>query len=114
VSQVSSPPDYLLQLRIAADAVVIDNHVGDISVAFNCGLTIGAFTWGMLVDIVGRRWCFNLTCLIASIAGFLFAGMFLYPSTFIQLTMGYSPLELGRYLFLLRLYRIRSWWQYPN
>ncbi|KZV74294.1 MFS general substrate transporter [Peniophora sp. CONT] len=52
---------------------VPNNHIGDLSTAFNTGLTVGAFTWGMLVDIVGRRWCFNLTCLIASIFGFLFA-----------------------------------------
>ena len=52
---------------------VPNNHIGDLSTAFNTGLTVGAFTWGMLVDIVGRRWCFNITCLIASVFGFLFA-----------------------------------------
>ncbi|ORY35640.1 major facilitator superfamily domain-containing protein [Naematelia encephala] len=49
------------------------DHAGDLSTAFNTGLTLGAFTWGLLVDIVGRRWCFNITCLIASVFGFLVA-----------------------------------------
>lgn len=65
-------------------------ELGNISVAFNTGLTIGAFTWGLLVDILGvcasgflealmwmgmqRRWCFNVTCLFAAVFGFLFAG----------------------------------------
>jgi MFS family permease len=87
--------------------VVSDNHVGDISVAFNCGLMIGAFTWGMLVDIVGRRWCFNLTCLVASISGFLFA----CESVVLDLA-NVSAFKLGIGMFLLRLYRVWSRWQY--
>ncbi len=51
----------------------LDTHVGDISIAFNTGLTVGAFTWGLLVDILGRRWCFNITCLFAAVFGCLFA-----------------------------------------
>ncbi|KAE9967622.1 hypothetical protein BLS_006267 [Venturia inaequalis] len=42
---------------------------GNISVAFSSGLTAGAFVWGFLVDIIGRQWAFNLTCLISSIFG---------------------------------------------
>jgi len=38
-------------------------------VAFSSGLTAGAFVWGFLVDIVGRRWAFNLTCLFSSVFG---------------------------------------------
>lgn len=44
------------------------NQSGNISVAFSSGLTAGAFVWGVLVDIIGRKWAFNLTCLIS--AGF--------------------------------------------
>lgn len=33
----------------------------------------GAFFWGFLVDIIGRKWAFNLTCLITSIFGLLLA-----------------------------------------
>lgn len=54
-------------------AYEVDNEVGNLSTAFNVGLTTGAFTWGILVDVVGRKWCFNLTCLVASIFGFAFA-----------------------------------------
>ncbi|KAK4547243.1 hypothetical protein LTR36_000898 [Oleoguttula mirabilis] len=45
------------------------NKSGNISVAFSSGLTAGAFVWGVLVDIVGRRWAFNLTCLISAAFG---------------------------------------------
>jgi len=51
---------------------VSDRNIANLSVAFNTGLTVGAFTWGLLVDILGRRWCFNVTCLFASVFGFLF------------------------------------------
>jgi hypothetical protein len=27
----------------------------------------------LLCDIIGRRWCFNITCLIASVFGLIFA-----------------------------------------
>jgi hypothetical protein len=30
-----------------------ESDIGDLSTAFNTGLTIGAFTWGLLVDILG-------------------------------------------------------------
>ena len=46
-----------------------EDQIGNISTAFSAGLTAGAFTWGVLVDIVGRRWAFNLTVLIASVFG---------------------------------------------
>jgi MFS family permease len=32
-----------------------EGRIGDLSTAFNTGLTIGAFTWGLLVDILGVR-----------------------------------------------------------
>lgn len=35
----------------------------------NAGLAIGALGFGLLVDIIGRRWAFNLTCLICSVFG---------------------------------------------
>jgi MFS family permease len=50
------------------------NHqTGNLSVMFSVGLTTGAFVWGALVDIIGRRWAFNLTVLTASIFGLLLA-----------------------------------------
>ncbi|KAK3672686.1 hypothetical protein LTR78_007498 [Recurvomyces mirabilis] len=45
------------------------SNSGNISVAFSAGLTAGAFFWGVLVDIIGRQWAFNLTCLISAVFG---------------------------------------------
>ncbi|KAJ4346069.1 hypothetical protein N0V95_005744 [Ascochyta clinopodiicola] len=46
-----------------------NNETGKLSTAFSIGLTAGAFVWGILVDVIGRRWAFNLTVLIACIFG---------------------------------------------
>ncbi|OAG10852.1 sugar transporter-like protein [Paraphaeosphaeria sporulosa] len=46
---------------------------GDIFSLANAGLAVGALTFGVLVDIIGRKWAFNLTCLITSIFGLLIA-----------------------------------------
>ena len=45
------------------------DQTGNLSTAFSAGLTAGAFVWGMLVDIIGRQWAFNLTVFIASAFG---------------------------------------------
>ncbi|KXT05329.1 hypothetical protein AC578_11075 [Pseudocercospora eumusae] len=42
---------------------------GNISVAFSAGLTAGAFFWGIMGDVIGRRWVFNLTCLFSAAFG---------------------------------------------
>ncbi|ORX38559.1 major facilitator superfamily domain-containing protein [Kockovaella imperatae] len=81
----------LVGSAIIQELDVDDNHVGDLSTAFNVGLTVGAFTWGLLVDIVGRRWCFNITCLIASIFGFLFAA----PSNYAAICFFYCMIGFG-------------------
>ncbi|CAG8928788.1 unnamed protein product [Penicillium salamii] len=39
----------------------------------NAGLAIGAFGFGVLTDIIGRKWAFQITCLIASVFGMLLA-----------------------------------------
>ncbi|KAL3459171.1 major facilitator superfamily domain-containing protein [Aspergillus heterothallicus] len=39
----------------------------------NAGLAVGAFSFGIITDIIGRKWAFNLTCLITSIFGMLLA-----------------------------------------
>lgn len=46
-----------------------EGEVGNISSAFAAGLTAGAFVWGVLVDIIGRRWAFNLTVFFSSVFG---------------------------------------------
>ena len=33
--------------------------------------SVGALGFGLLVDIIGRRWAFNLTCLITSVFGLI-------------------------------------------
>ncbi|CAO1626461.1 unnamed protein product [Sympodiomycopsis kandeliae] len=44
-------------------------NIGTLSTAFNVGLTVGAFMWGIGVDVLGRKWSFYLTCLIAGVFG---------------------------------------------
>ncbi|CAF9935599.1 hypothetical protein IMSHALPRED_010283 [Imshaugia aleurites] len=51
---------------------------GNIFSSFSAGLTAGAFVWGVLVDIIGRQYAFNLTVLISSIFGLCLAA----PSTY--------------------------------
>ncbi|KAH8172437.1 major facilitator superfamily protein [Sarocladium implicatum] len=58
---------------------------GNISTSFNAGLTAGAFFWGCLSDIVGRKWAFNLTCLFASVFGLCLGASNNY-NTFLVLT----------------------------
>ncbi|KAI4113905.1 MAG: hypothetical protein LQ345_005211 [Seirophora villosa] len=43
--------------------------LGNIFSSFNAGLCAGAFVWGVLVDIIGRQYAFNMTVLITSIFG---------------------------------------------
>ncbi|MCO5566029.1 hypothetical protein L7F22_019704 [Adiantum nelumboides] len=51
-----------------------DTNIATLSTAFNVGLTVGAFTWGILVDVVGRRWSFYLTCLFSGVFGIATGG----------------------------------------
>jgi MFS family permease len=48
-----------------------NSQTGNLSVMFSVGLTTGAFAWGALVDVIGRRWAFNLTVLTAGVFGLL-------------------------------------------
>ncbi|GAA5890537.1 hypothetical protein JCM6882_002953 [Rhodosporidiobolus microsporus] len=64
--------------QIQQELGVPNNRIGEISTSFSAGMTAGAFFWGLAVDIIGRRWAFNLSCLIASVFGLLFAA----PSNF--------------------------------
>lgn len=47
------------------------SNTGLIFTLANAGLAIGAFGFGFLVDVIGRKWAFNLTCLITSVFGLL-------------------------------------------
>lgn len=61
----------LIATAIYQEMDVPDTATANIWSCANAGLAIGAFTWGILVDIIGRRWAFNLTCLITSVFGLL-------------------------------------------
>ncbi|KAF2156054.1 MFS general substrate transporter [Myriangium duriaei CBS 260.36] len=62
-----------------------DKQSGNVSTSFSAGLTAGAFVWGVLVDIVGRQWAFNLTCLISASFGLGLGGTNTYDA-FLVLT----------------------------
>ncbi|KAK0546774.1 hypothetical protein OC846_005133 [Tilletia horrida] len=53
-------------------------NVADLSTAFSTGLTVGAFAFGIAVDVFGRKPAFYASCLISSTFGLLFAA----PSNF--------------------------------
>jgi hypothetical protein len=61
---------------LIASAVYQEMGVGptDTATIFACanaGLAVGALGFGLAVDVIGRKWAFNLTCLITSIFGLL-------------------------------------------
>ncbi|KAM0737830.1 hypothetical protein ACQRIT_007834 [Beauveria bassiana] len=58
---------------------------GNIATSFNAGLTAGAFFWGFMADVIGRRWAFNLTCLVSSVFGLCLGASENY-TTFLVLT----------------------------
>lgn len=85
-----------------------DGKSGNIATSFNAGLTAGAFFWGFMADIIGtyiincassfvlvlikvvcgikgRRWAFNLTCLVSSVFGLCLGASESY-TTFLVLT----------------------------
>ena len=60
-----------IPLMISQEMNVPNNKTGLIWSCANAGLALGALGFGLLVDIIGRKWAFNLTCLITSIFGML-------------------------------------------
>ncbi|TGO43003.1 hypothetical protein BHYA_0004g01300 [Botrytis hyacinthi] len=52
---------------------ISDTQLGRLFTVVNAGLTVGAFVWGVLVDIIGRKWAFNGTVFITSIFGICMA-----------------------------------------
>lgn len=61
----------LVSSAIYTEMGVADSQTGLIFTCANAGLAIGALGFGLAVDIIGRKWAFNLTCLITSIFGLL-------------------------------------------
>lgn len=70
----------VLYTRSCQADVWLANQSGNISTSFSAGLTAGAFVWGFLVDIIGRQWAFNLTCLISASFGLGLGGCNTYPA----------------------------------
>ncbi|GAA6042999.1 hypothetical protein JCM8097_003880 [Rhodosporidiobolus ruineniae] len=81
----------LVSGQIQQELDIGDDRIGDLSTAFSAGMTVGAFFWGLMVDIIGRRWAFNLSCLIASVFGLLFAA----PSNYGALCFFAAMVGLG-------------------
>jgi MFS family permease len=56
---------------------------GNIFSIANAGLAIGALFFGLAVDVIGRKWAFNLTCLITSVFGLLLVHIVDHVSIFV-------------------------------
>jgi MFS family permease len=69
----------LIATAVYQEMDVPDARTGDIWSLANAGLAVGALTFGLLVDVIGRKWAFNLTCLITSVFGLLIVGVPIYP-----------------------------------
>lgn len=65
----------LIATAVYQEMDVPDARTGDIWSLANAGLAVGALTFGLLVDVIGRKWAFNLTCLITSVFGLLIVGV---------------------------------------
>ena len=61
----------LIASAIYQEMNVAEGDTGTIFACANAGLAIGALGFGLAVDVIGRKWAFNLTCLITSIFGLL-------------------------------------------
>ncbi|KAL1609622.1 hypothetical protein SLS59_001130 [Nothophoma quercina] len=63
----------LVSTAIYQEMGVADADTGTIFACANAGLALGALGFGLAVDIIGRKWAFQLTCLITSIFGLILA-----------------------------------------
>jgi len=61
----------LISSAIYQEMGVADKDTGAIFAIANAGLALGALLFGLMVDVIGRKLAFNLTCLITSIFGLL-------------------------------------------
>jgi MFS family permease len=59
----------LIMPRVQVELGIPDDQYGTIFSVFSAGLTAGALVWGVLVDIIGRRWAFNLTVAVQAVFG---------------------------------------------
>lgn len=70
----------LIATAIYQEMGVADADYGNIYALANAGLAIGALGFGLAVDIIGRKWAFNLTCLITSVFGLLLVRYSTHPT----------------------------------
>lgn len=73
----------LLQSNIAAPAFREFGEVGyatGLNVSVYVGMLTGALFWGFGADMVGRRWAFNLSLFVCSIAAIIAGAMPNWPS----------------------------------
>jgi hypothetical protein len=61
----------LIATAIYQEMNVAPADYGNIWALANAGLAVGALGFGLAVDVIGRKWAFNLTCLITSVFGLL-------------------------------------------
>lgn len=61
----------LIATAIYQEMNVAPADQGTIFSIANAGLAIGALGFGLSVDIIGRKWAFQITCLITSVFGLL-------------------------------------------
>ncbi|KAF2640464.1 sugar transporter-like protein [Massarina eburnea CBS 473.64] len=63
----------LIATAVYQEMGVAPGDTGALFACANAGLAVGALGFGLLVDVIGRKWAFNLTCLITSVFGLLLA-----------------------------------------
>jgi MFS family permease len=77
----------LIMPRVQAELGIADAEYGTIFAVFSAGLTAGALVWGMLVDVIGRRWAFNLTVAVQAVFGTALGALDSYAAI-VALTFG--------------------------
>ena len=73
----------LIASAIYQEMNVAPGDTGALFACANAGLAIGALGFGLAVDVIGRKWAFNLTCLITSIFGLLLVCYSIFVSSVI-------------------------------
>jgi hypothetical protein len=103
----------LISTAIYQEMGVADEDTGNIFAIANAGLAVGALVFGLAVDVIGRKWAFNLTCLITSVFGLLLVSLPIELTTKLTKT-GRAKVQLRRHLrhLLSRVARPRR--QHPD
>lgn len=107
----------LIATAIYQEMGVADADTGNIFAIANAGLAIGALGFGLAVDVIGRRWAFNLTCLITSVFGLLLVCALAQVSSRRELNsqnIGCSKVQLWCNLCNLLPSLTWAWRQHPD